>query len=265
MTLLYLLGDPTLGSNAGDLFNRILQNARGSEFIGEYQLAGFSSENITFRYFDTFDGVLTSRNIFNYIRPVTPLFDSPPKVQEYGYVYTVEFPEGRIKSEDIQQLFIPHGTDFYQLSPYDFKYWGPLNRVKQAGRNALLQEQLRLEVNYTHFNLRRKKEVKSPSSLPRDKSSKITEEKSESDVVVSLEKVLVTGNFNISTTLYQLSFKTSDDNDKSLSSIFDFFIGKDFSYFYLAPDPIWVKARDLITGKEIYKNPVKEILKLPVT
>lgn len=238
-------------------YNRILQDVRKINSISDYGLTGFSSETINFRYFDTFDGVLTEKHIFNYFRQVDSFVDPPAKVHEYGYVYTVEFPEGKMKPEDIQKLFIPKGVDFYRLSPYDFKYWGPMNRIKQVGRNDYLQEQLRLDIDYNRFVLRKKEEEKLSELLFRDRLSKKSEEKSESSVLVSLDKVLVTGNFNRSDTFYQISFKTSNDNDKSVQTIYDFFMQKDHLYFYLAPEPIWIKARNLILGEKINKTPAK--------
>lgn len=220
------------GTEQGEIFKRIVQETKLAENIGNYLVSGFSSKLRNYRYFDTFDARLTEKEVYTYIGPLEQEgISMSAREREHDYVLTVKFPTEDINEREEHEFPIPTGTDFYELNPDDFDFWGPMKRAKSIGRDRPLQEILRLEVETYRFDLKLNKNHV---------------------VQLAIDSVAVKGSFNIEKRFYELEVeKCSKGEESDLLAVSNFLKQKYAGYLKLAPQAKWIKARELIRGENI--------------
>lgn len=225
MELKYLI---TGNENRSDeeIFRKIIQETRQPETILDYSVAIASPKTRNYRYFDTFDANLSKAGIAVYLglQEESERTSFLAKEDQNGYALTVKF-----SNADKYTFSFPNDIGLYDLWPDELRSWGPLNRARQVGRNMSLLEILRLEIKTQQFNLVQEDEQK---------------------VQLALDQVTAMGPFNIQKKFYELEIERMNGSERDLERVSSFFIDTYRDNLKLAPQAKWIKALELIRGRE---------------
>lgn len=153
----YLITDEATFKNLFALLHSCFSAPTGENRIADYDVKGFYTLKRPYRYFDTFEGVLTPEQILICAGPlertgISVSVRSRDEKEDYGF--TVKFPTADPEARDEHHFPVPANTDFNKLNPNDLSsMWEPLQRARKVGSYMPLQEIIRQEVETNRFNL----------------------------------------------------------------------------------------------------------------
>jgi len=232
MEMKYLITGGGSGLTDEAAFEQILRETKTVDRINSFDVSSTTRKERVHRYFDTFGGDLEKSDITAYVGPVERSGSSvSARERENDYAVSVKFHTSSDGSREQYVFPLPKDTEFDKLDPNTLaSFWDPLQTARRIGGGAPLQEVIRLYVRTHRFDL--------VQEDPR--------------VEVALDQVRIEVPFlGQSKSFYELEVEKRDSGERvDVYDICRYFMEKYPKMLVLAPQPKWIKARQMVRGEE---------------
>ena len=232
MEMKYLITGGNSGLPDEAAFELILQETKAVDRIHAFDVSTTTKKERVHRYFDTFSGDLEKSDITAYVGPLERSGSSiSARERENDYAVSVKFPTSPDGSREQYVFPLPKDMEFDKLDPNTLAgLWDPLQNARRIAGGAPLQEIIRLYVKTHRFDLVQE----------------------DPKVEVALDQVRIeVPFFGQNKSFYELEVEKRDSGERvDVYDVCRYFMEKYPQMLVLAPQPKWIKARQMVRGEE---------------